>query len=388
MNAPRRETALRAALLLFGLVAGGLVGEGAVRLLERRLFSLDSPSHRFDPQLGWIQQQGVTMQRRNEAGTGVAVEGSRLGIRQPPVANEPGARTVLVVGDSFTAGTQVPFEQIWTWRLQEALRAQGLDVRLVNAGVDGYDLSQSYRLARRLWGTFRPEHLVLALFVGNDVVDYERHAGARPPWDPDDPIDWLREHSYLSHLLAAKLGRPREVPPPEGQLPDLVRSVRGYEGLGPVQRRSVRRQFASAELLPVLRNDEEGQRRLRATERLVGEIGELARRRGAGFTLMLIPTKQQAIPEQRAEWMALHHLTPEQALAPQRELRRWADQRGLAVVDPIDLLAAAPEPHGLYWTANMHMTPEGHEALARAAAPMLERQLRSAIGERASTPAR
>jgi lysophospholipase L1-like esterase len=377
MSARHRERALLGALLLFGLVVAAALGEGVVRLLSPRLFSLDSLSHRFDPDLGWIQQQGVTMRRRNEAGTAVAVEGSELGIRRAPVEYRRDAPTVLVVGDSFTAGTQVPFEQTWTWLLQERLRGQGRDVQLVNAGVDGYDLSQSYRLARRLWGTFRPRHLVVALFVGNDIVDYERQAAARPPWDPDDPLDWLREHSYLYHLLRARLGRSRPpVAPAEERLPAVCRSVRGFDRLGPVQRRSVQRQFASAELLPVLQGTEEGGRSLRSTERLVGELRDLARRHEAGFTLLLIPTKQQAIPEQRAEWMAFHGLTPQQALAPQRQLRRWAEQNGVAVVDPIDLMAAAPDPQRLYWTANMHMTPEGHEVLARAAFPLLESQIR------------
>ncbi len=377
MSARHRERALLAALLLFGLVVAAALGEGVVRLLSPRLFSLDSLSHRFDPELGWIQQQGVAMRRRNEAGTAVAVEGSELGIRRPPIEYRRDARTILVVGDSFTAGTQVPFENTWTWLLQERLRGQGRDVQLVNAGVDGYDLSQSYRLAHRLWGRFRTRHLIAALFVGNDIVDYERQAAARPPWDPDDPLDWLREHSYLYHLLRARLGRSRPpVASAEERLPEVCRSVRGFDQLGPVQRQSVQRQFASAELLPVLQGTEEGGRSLRSTERLVGELRDLARRQGAGFTLLLIPTKQQAIPEQRAEWMALHGLTPQQALAPQRQLGRWAEQNGVAVVDPIDQMAAAADPQRLYWTANMHMTPEGHEVLALAAFPLLESQIR------------
>jgi lysophospholipase L1-like esterase len=380
LGARRRERMLRAGLLLLGLIAGAVFSEGAVRLLARRLFSLDSLSHRFDPELGWVQQQGVTMRRRNEAGTALAVEGGALGIRRPPAAYRTDAASVLVVGDSFTAGTQVPFQDTWTWRLQERLRAQGLDVQLVNAGVDGYDLSQSYRLARRLWSTFRPRQLILALFVGNDIVDYERVSAARPPWDPTSPRTWLREHSYLYRLLAAKLG-PAHAPSDQAEepLPDVGRSVRGFDELRPRQRRSVQRQFAAAELLPVLQGNEEGRRRLLASERLIGATRDLARGRSAGFTLILIPTKQQVVPAQRAEWMALHRLDLEQALAPQRALRRWAEANGVAVVDPLDVMAQAPDPQSLYWTANMHLTPEGHEALARAALPLIERQLRASL---------
>lgn len=374
---PHRERYLRAALLLLGLIAGALLAEGVVWLLSGRLFSMDSVTHRFDPELGWVQQPGVTMRRRNEEGRVVAVEGSRLGIRQPSIAYRADAHTVLVVGDSFTAGTQVAFEETWTWQLQSRLREQDPGAQVVNAGVDGYDLSQSYRLVRRLWGTFHPRHLVLALFVGNDIIDYERQAGARPPWDPDDLLDWVRENSYLYHFLVGTVRRPGRAAAPSAEpLPDVGRSVRGFDELDSLRRRSIQRQFASAELLPVLKGTEEGRRCLRSTERLVRAMRELARQRCAGFTLVLIPTKQQAIPEQRAEWAALHGLTPEQALFPQRELRRWAEQSGMAAVDPVDVMAAVPDPQALYWTANMHMTPEGHDTLAGAIAPTIAGQLR------------
>ncbi len=373
-----RERAFRALLLLFGLLAGALLAESAVRLLQRRLFSLDSLSHRFDPELGWVQARGVTMRRRNEAGMAVAVEGSALGIRRAPVEYRTDVPSVLVVGDSFTAGTQVPFGETWVAQLQQGLKARGLGCQLVNAGVDGYDLSQSYRMARRLWPHFHPRHLVLALFVGNDLVDYDNEASARPPWVPGSPRTWLREHSFLYRLLAAKL-QPRPLPADEAvaPLPDVGRSVPGFAQLTPTQRRSLQRQFAAAELLPVLQGSEEGRRRLRASERLIAAARDLTRETGAGFTLILIPTKQQVVPGQRAEWTALHGLTQEQALAPQRELGRWSQQNDVPCVDPLEAMTTAPFPERLYWTANMHLTPEGHAAVARAALPPLEAQLRA-----------
>jgi lysophospholipase L1-like esterase len=382
-----REWTFRAALLLVSVSVGLLLAEGITRLLSARLFSMDSLSHRFDPELGWVQRTGLTMVRRNEAGTRVAVAGDPMGIRRPTTAYRRDARNILAVGDSFTAGTQVPFEDTWSWRLQELLKQSGLEFQVVNAGVDGYDLSQSYRLARRLWSTFRPRHVVLALYVGNDLVDYERESDARPPWEGSGPLVWAREHSYLYHL-ARGVFRRHDRPPaalPE-ESPGVVRSVPGFERLGPVQQLALRRQFASPELLPVLKGTEEGLRSLRASERLVAAMKDLAREHGAGFTLVLVPTKQQAIPEQREEWMALHQLTEAQALSAQRRLREWANGIGTVVVDPLDLMAAAPDPRRLYWVANMHMTPAGHELLARALAPVLARQLREAARGGAGGP--
>ena len=51
-------------------------------------------------------------------------------------ASEPGVR-LLVLGDSLTAGYGLPQQQSCPARLEEALRAAGHDVTVINAGVSG-----------------------------------------------------------------------------------------------------------------------------------------------------------------------------------------------------------------------------------------------------------
>jgi lysophospholipase L1-like esterase len=350
-----------------------LLAEGVTRLLASRLFDMDSPTHRFDPQLGHVQKSGLTMVRSNEADERVRVVGGALGIREPPAPYRRGAPTVLVAGDSFAAGTQLRFEDTWPWHLQQALRAGGADVQVVNAGVDGYDLGQTYLLTLRVWDAFPPRLLVLSLYAGNDILDYDR-AAARPPWRRAGPGDWLRERSYFLHLLGAARRRWRgeKAPAPGHPLADWSpRSVPGFDRLPPPQQRSLRRHFAAEEMMPVLRGGEESARRLASTERMLSAFAALARERGAGLAVVLIPTKQQAVPEQRAEWMALHGLTLEQALAPQRGLGAWARREGVLLVDTTEALARAPRPASLFWTVNMHLAHEGHRVVAAAAAEPL-----------------
>lgn len=350
-----------------------VLAEGVTRLFVPSPFML-SETHRFDPELGWVQQSSVTLTRRNETGERVRIQGSRLGIRQPPLPYRAEAQTVLVVGDSFTAGTQVSWRETWIGRLQERLNPGHPDVQLVNAGVDGYDLIRGYRMAQRLWPRFRPRHLVLALFVGNDLIDYEdEDLGVRPPWQPVTLATWVQERSYLFHLArAALVPRPPEVQ--EKALPGWIpESVAGFASLPADKQQHLRQQFAAEELLPALRD---GGRRLRSTERVLDCFVRMARAQGASFTLLVIPTKQQAVPAQRAEWIRLHGLTEEQALGPQRELVRWGQAQGVTVVDLTERFAHAQRPETLYWRVNLHCSPRGHAATADAVFPHLEAALK------------
>jgi lysophospholipase L1-like esterase len=370
----------RLAAAVLGLLAGLLACEGATRLFADRLLSLSHPTVRFDPELAWVQRAGTTDVRHNEAGEEIAIAGTAFGIRQPPAPYrfQPG-RSVLVLGDSLTAGTQVRFEDTWCAQLLQRLRRRHPDLEIVNAGIDRYDLAQEYRLARRLWSRVRPRHVIAAVYVGNDVVDYERDAQARPPWAPGGPGVWVREHSYLFHFvkgaLEGKRRRPARPAPPspvDGWTPV---SVPGWESRTPEQRGRIRGQFAIGDLRPVLAGGEESERRLAATLRMIEARAALAHEKGAGFTLLLLPLKQEVLGAQRAELLALHGLTEEQLARPRIRLREHAARLGIRVLDATAALQADARPEELYWPVDLHMTPRGHARLAEIVAPVLDEGL-------------
>jgi lysophospholipase L1-like esterase len=368
----------RAAAVLLGLAVGLLLAEGLVRVASERLLGLSHPAVRFDPELGWVQRTGETGVRRNEADREVAIVGSPLGIREPSRAYDfTRGDTVLVLGDSFTAGTQVPFDETWAARLQERLRRRFPAAQVVNAGVDRFDLAQEYRLARRLWTKVRPRHLVLGLYLGNDLVDYDIAAGARPPWQPSGPRTWIRESSYLYHFVAGALAQRRRETEAHDTGPSAVagwspRSVPGFAALRPDQQDRLRGQFAAGDVLPVLRGGEESDRRLAATEHVLDAFHELAEERAVGLTVVLLPMKQEVLPEQRREWMDLHHLTEMDVARPHRRIAAWAARTGVALVDVTDALRAEPAPDALFWKVDLHMTPRGHALVAEVLEPTVE----------------
>jgi acyl-CoA thioesterase-1 len=91
-------------------------------------------------------------------------------------------RRLLVLGDSLTAGYGLPKNQAFPARLQAALRAQGIDVEVIDAGVSG-DTSAG-GLARLDWALGNPP-------PGYAIVELGANDGLRglPPAAMEENLD-------------------------------------------------------------------------------------------------------------------------------------------------------------------------------------------------------
>ena len=83
------------------------------------------------------------------------------------VANAANGSTVLVIGDSLSAGYGIEVDQSWTTLLQSRLQSQGYEYRVVNASISG-DTTEggASRIAAAL-DNFSPQLVILEL-GGND----------------------------------------------------------------------------------------------------------------------------------------------------------------------------------------------------------------------------
>ncbi len=86
-----------------------------------------------------------------------------MGLAMISPARAAAPQTLLVLGDSLTAGYGLPKHQAFPARLQEALRARGLDVTVIDGGVSG-DTSAG-GLARLDWvlGSANPDAVIVEL---------------------------------------------------------------------------------------------------------------------------------------------------------------------------------------------------------------------------------
>ena len=122
-----------------------------------------------------------------------------------PVSAAP--KVILALGDSLTAGYGLPPGQSLTDKLQEALKAQGQDVSIINAGVSGDIAAQA--VARLDWA------------LTDDVKGVILELGANDALRGLDPAQADQALRQIMDKLKAK------------NLPVLILGMRAPPNLGP-----------------------------------------------------------------------------------------------------------------------------------------------------------
>jgi lysophospholipase L1-like esterase len=95
----------------------------------------------------------------------------------------PGVTRVLLLGDSFTFGQGVDYEQAWPVLAEQELERQGLKVDLVKAGMQGADTRSELILLRRLVKSYDADAVVVGFLI-NDLftnVPYTPASGSEAP---------------------------------------------------------------------------------------------------------------------------------------------------------------------------------------------------------------
>ena len=172
------------------------------------------------PRLGW-HDAGVREPARGWAGrpklraelvgphAPYLVEHDSRGYRQPErsLTKPQQVQRVVLLGDSLVYGWGVAREERFTDRLEQGLRARGLDVEVWNLGVPGYSVDQ-YLWTYELHGRELLPDCVVVCLVMNDVPIAEANGfrGLAKPRFVRNEAGWQREEP------APELVRPRAMP--------------------------------------------------------------------------------------------------------------------------------------------------------------------------------
>jgi lysophospholipase L1-like esterase len=162
----------RLAIAFCALVLAAVAAEGVGRVLwppPPRWRVPQTPALE-SPLLGW-----VLAPERDSFTIDVPARTNALGLRDEPLAPKaPGELRVLCLGDSFTFGQGVRFEDTWPELLERCLeRAHaGRPIRAVNAGVGGYDTRQELIWVLAEGRTLEADAVVIGFFW-NDLLRNE-----------------------------------------------------------------------------------------------------------------------------------------------------------------------------------------------------------------------
>jgi lysophospholipase L1-like esterase len=328
-----RRLGLDLVLAVTGLVVAAGLAEAGARLAGLR------PERGVNPLFSWTGEQGEVWRFQPGAHWATRVGGHPVvvnahGFRDRAFGpRRPGVFRILVLGDSVTFGHGQPVEVTYVRRLEAALAAAGYRVEVLNAGIPGWSTYQQRRFYADEGGGLDPD-LVLVGFVLNDVTEIQRGlielrlaTGMRLVRS----VNWLAERSAAVAALK-----------------------RAFAGAVAPQEREVQSVLELA-----LRPDApEVRHALENTLAEMGRLQELSAERGAALGLVLFPFRFQ--------------LERPSLDAPQRQLRAFAEERGIPVLDTLPLLREHAAD-AVLMDAD-HLTPLGHRISAEAIAAWLEQE--------------
>jgi hypothetical protein len=364
----------------FGLLAGGLVIEVAVRTLHLVPDRFWEPH----PRLGWrlvAGREGWWTQEDREFRVPIRINSRGLRDLDRPYEKPPGIRRVLLLGDSFIEALQVPLEQTLARRLESRL---GSSVEVINAGVSSYGTASQLMFLREEGLRYDPDLVLLAFYAGNDVKN-------NSPTLEDVLTPVYDEKGELIRVQAPSIGngsRPRgwreSLESYRYARELLLRSRLGGElrvlGLVPSAGPRVtpeRDGIPTDYYVYAPEPDAEWASAWEHTERLLARMRSEVEAAGRAFAAVVVPSRYEIYPEWWQETIAARPAMASRRWdvpGPGQRIARWCEIRSVACLDlSTGLRAEAGERERLYFHHDGHWTARGHDVVARLIAGFIQR---------------
>jgi lysophospholipase L1-like esterase len=349
-------------LLLFAAIAAAQFGILEVAL---RVWGSSEAAPAFqglfegDPRIGYRLKPHASVRFATaEFETDITINGAGVRDDEGIGPKLPDETRIVVLGDSLVLSVQVPLAQTFGELLEKRLNADTTDrqIRVINAGVQGYGPVEEALFFERLAETVQPDLVIVTVFVGNDAEEAfqssARLVGNRPQ-GVEAARETLRTHlrRLVRRSMVLQVIRLR------------VNMVLGRLGFSltppepPLQSYAANPAPRIAEGLEIAR---------RAVER----IAATAARVNARTAIVLMPARFQI---DDSDYGRLKTIVGDAGGELVRDAATVRFNEALVSVDVprLDLLpvlrATLPGPE-LFFQTNVHLTPHGHRVVADALA--------------------
>ncbi|HXF93632.1 MAG TPA: hypothetical protein VNK46_12810 [Nitrospiraceae bacterium] len=368
----------RIALNLVALCIGIFVALATAEVLTRILHPLSTVEYFMDPEVGPILAPHQHSRWVNED-YDVAILTNSAGFHdvEHAITKSPWVYRILVLGDSYIEGLQVPIDQNFTRQLERMVRGWLTEkqVEVINLGVSGSGPAQYYRILEKKGLLYRPDLVLMAVLPDNDFRDsYRSLSGAvfKPYYAlrTDESLEYiapqvsglgaglrpfLRRSAFLHLVRQATVSMPVE---------GWLAGMGLLAPAGAIQQGSARISIPEDWYVYVADPPEPWPEAYQMTLRMIRESKELAERHGAKFLVMLIAST--AMVEQRWEEM-LRKYPAAQSITwdfakPFQEIDKLGKESGFVVINLLqpfrqDFLETGQShswPHDGHWNERGH----------------------------------
>jgi hypothetical protein len=291
------------------------------------------------PQLGWSLRAGAEGWHSGEGRAYVKINDAGWRDRPRAIEKPAGVHRVVVLGDSYSEAMHVALEDTYWSRLEALLKnCSGKSVEVLNFSVAGWGTAQQYLALEQVALRYKPDLVLLQFTNGNDVRNNSR------------ALEPEKERPFYSAEL--KLDRSfAETPAFQGRrsfssevvrhLTDYSRTLQMVRTVSLMSKAHATRPDeieAGLDLAPLAEpKTPQWQAAWRVTERLLEEVGSLARKNGAPMVLVMVPYAIQVHPDAKVRESVRQKLGVDDLFYPERRLEAFARGKG------IDVVALAPE---------------------------------------------
>ncbi|MBI4023981.1 MAG: SGNH/GDSL hydrolase family protein [Verrucomicrobia bacterium] len=389
-------------VLLFGLLAAF----GLAEILTRMV----APHPRYpeftvpDERVGYLPrpgERGRTTNMFGEFDTEIRINQEGFRDRDHPVVASSNTVRIAFLGDSFTYGEQVEEPQTFARRVETLLNADlsrgggsAPRIETMNFGVGGYDTQQEALCYEAFVRKYRPNLLVLAMYVHNDLIGnafyllengfgrpYFRLANGVLQKIPADRAKMEENHRETQRRLGVRWYHHLQFYNAQKQLQ--------WEWRQQSKRRRLARNRPSLEEVW----KEDGCRNYRyyagdgrdpvvveadaLTRLLLERIAAMTREDGGRFCVALLPAEENLHPDRWTERVKLLPALEGMPMDFERSFQRIASflPETVARGDLLDLrpsLRAASAARPIFFKRDNHYNAWGHEAVAQALAQWLQ----------------
>ena len=364
------------------LIAIGLILSLVILEIYARAAHLGSGGF-WEPhsEYGWRNIPGAKGWESCYGECAVYVEINSLGLRDREIAYErpAGKHRILFLGDSMTAGMQVPLEATFTEILESGLRAEGSqDWEIINAGINAFGTDNELIFYRQEGYKYDPELLVLAMYLANDIYNNHRElevrlsgSGHKPYFTLDEAgglnlhnypvedaetvatqvVSFLNRHFQLPRFIAQTLNVRREIPEVLRPLVELASGKRAAdvpEEAKKVVGNEQRVDICSAPYAPQI------EEAWAITKAILLELQAQAAENDSELIVLVIPAAPQIIPPNNGEeWYCE---------LPNIELAAFLEAQNIPFLDLLYPFRDHSNAGGeaLYYNRDFHLNEAGH----------------------------
>ncbi len=335
---------------LGAVIAALLIAEGGLRVSGFTYFNPYVADREVGYSLrpnaeGWWQREGLTYIKINSHG---------FRDREHHIAKPPGTYRIAVLGDSYVEAFQVPLEKAF-WpvierKLQDCPQSAKPNVEVLSFGISGFSTARELILLQdRVW-QYAPDCIILLVTTGNDVRDNSRklneYANQPLPYfvfqdgklTRDDSLVATRNRTLTFRIQESFIGRGFSWMQHHVRLLGLFYAVReAYQSPSSAAERekrigSLHEPGLDSEVYrePVT---QEWQDAWRVTERLVVQMRDEVRARGANFLVVTGSMGIQVHPDSDVRHEFMRRLGVQNLFYPEQRIKALGDREGFRVLN-------------------------------------------------------